>query len=256
MSDELYKPDPDDDYQFTDNENAVVYKADKPNVVKSILSQRRLWLGLAILVLGIIVYKLSGIFSKQNKLPQEITSLPKIEQPAPESHPVAPVKVPAPAVEPVIQPNNNPFLDKRLADVEQHNKEDTARLSHLEGRLDNINADFSALRAQLGQLQSELKTVSSQMLGLERDLAKAQEAAKPKPVAKSKPVVSIEARRPQYHVQAVLPGRAWLVRDEDSTTLTVAVGDALPGYGTIVNINPTRASVITSTGYTIPYKPD
>lgn len=254
MSDEIYKPDSEDEYQFTDNEAAVVYKADKKNPVKNILGQRRLWLGLAILIVGIVLYKLSSLFigNKANKFPDKLAALPKIEQPA---------TVPAQTsmetpVAPVSQSNNNPFqLDKRLADMEQHNQEDSARLNRLETQLNSVNRDFSQLKMQMSQLQNELRAVNGQISNLQQTLAKPVEQKAPVKLIK-KPAAPIVVHRPQYHVQAVLPGRAWLVKDEDMSTMTVAVGDILPGYGTIVSINPIRASVITSSGYTIPYKPD
>ncbi|MDF2867799.1 MAG: icmG dotF [Gammaproteobacteria bacterium] len=257
MSDEIYKPDSDDEYQFTDNETAVVYKAEKKNSVKGMLAQRRIWLAFAIIVIGIVGYKLLGVFtSKEGNFPEKSAALPKIGQTLPEPQ-VTPVITSEPALQPSTVNNHALLTEQDLANVKQRNQEDTARLSRLENRFNGVDNDFSLLKEQLNQLRGELRTLSTQLNNLQQKLPKPAEhkpvvMAKPKNQKPPAPVVS----RPTYHVQAVLPGRAWLVRDEDSATITVAVGDILPGYGTIININPTRASVITSTGYTIPYKPD
>lgn len=264
MSDEIYKPDS-DEYQFNDNEAAVVYKAEKKSFIQAVLAQRRIWLAIAIIVIVIVGYKLSDIFTyKADKTLQKPAALPQLgqslsEQPAKLTSLKA--QLPAASAESTLSlgvAKNNPALnDGRLTKLEQHNQENTASLSRVESRLNGINSDFSLLRDQLNQLKDELRTVNAQLNGLQQRLAKPTEQkkavnAKPKNQKSTVALVS----RPSYHVQAVLPGRAWLVSDDGSATITVAVGDALPGYGNIVSINPNRASVITSTGYTIPYKPD
>jgi hypothetical protein len=53
-----------------------------------------------------------------------------------------------------------------------------------------------------------------------------------------------------YYVQAIIPGRAWL-KNSQGQVITVGQGDAVPGYGTVTNINPQSGSVTTSTGTTI-----
>ncbi len=50
-----------------------------------------------------------------------------------------------------------------------------------------------------------------------------------------------------YNVQAVVPGRAWLM-SEAGKSLTVAVGDSLPGLGVVVDIDSLNGVVLTSAG--------
>lgn len=261
MSDEIYKPNSDDEYQFTDNEAAVVYKAEKKNFVQGVLAQRRIWLAIAIIVIGIVGYKLSDVFTDtKGKISEKPAALPELGQTlSKQQTEFTPIKSQSATSGPTSLSSkiaSSPALsDERLVQLEQHNQENTASLSRMESRLNGINSDFSLLRDQFNQLQGDLRTINAQLISLQQKLPKPIEqktAVRTKPENQKSQVIS----RPTYHVQAVLPGRAWLVRDQDSATITVAVGDVLPGYGNIVSINPNRASVITSTGYTIPYKPD
>lgn len=57
---------------------------------------------------------------------------------------------------------------------------------------------------------------------------------------------------PYYHVEAVVPGRAWL-RDHSGTTITVSKGDQIRGYGYVTNIDPENGVVVTSSGIVIRY---
>jgi hypothetical protein len=50
-----------------------------------------------------------------------------------------------------------------------------------------------------------------------------------------------------YNVQAVVPGRAWLMNDAGKS-VTVAVGDKLPGFGVVVDIDALNGVVVTSSG--------
>ncbi|NNM58805.1 MAG: hypothetical protein HKM04_03220 [Legionellales bacterium] len=52
---------------------------------------------------------------------------------------------------------------------------------------------------------------------------------------------------PDYYVQAVIPGRAWL-KSSNGQIITVTTGDAVPGYGTVETIDSQSGVVTTSTG--------
>jgi len=58
---------------------------------------------------------------------------------------------------------------------------------------------------------------------------------------------------PIYYLQGMVPGRAWLVL-ENGNTVTVDVGDTLPGYGKVTEISPVQGLVRTSNGAIIRYR--
>jgi intracellular multiplication protein IcmG len=54
-------------------------------------------------------------------------------------------------------------------------------------------------------------------------------------------------QRLKYYVQAVIPGRAWLIAT-NGATLTVREGTLISGYGVVKLIDPTQGRVLTSSG--------
>jgi intracellular multiplication protein IcmG len=81
--------------------------------------------------------------------------------------------------------------------------------------------------------------------------AKTIESLAAKPVVrKTHPIVGRNKPLVQYNIQAVIPGRAWIVAT-NGTTLTVREGSKVPGYGLVKLIDPNQGRVITSSGRVI-----
>ena len=55
-----------------------------------------------------------------------------------------------------------------------------------------------------------------------------------------------------YYIQAVIPGRAWLVSSQ-GLTITVREGTSVPGYGIVKLIDPNQGRILTSSGRTITF---
>jgi len=49
-------------------------------------------------------------------------------------------------------------------------------------------------------------------------------------------------------VEAVISGRAWLKTSKNGTSLSVGVGDTIPGYGKVIEINQAKATITTDNG--------
>jgi intracellular multiplication protein IcmG len=247
MSDDIYKPDADDEYQFTDNEQAVVYKSKPNKPLAGIFANRRMWLTIAFIIIAVVLYKLYGLYKANTSVPAiKVVPTPVMEQAV-----VQPKPLPAPiATEPA------PMQRQMGIDWAEAKQESAKRFSDVEQSLASVSRDNQAVRNQLSQVQNDMRALLNQMASLQQQLVKLSDTKKPiQPVTKAiakKPV----AVRPHYFVQAALPGRAWLVKAEDNSTLTVAVGDELPGYGKVITINPIQASVMTSSNYTISYRPN
>ncbi|MBA3536672.1 MAG: type IV secretion protein IcmG, partial [Tatlockia sp.] len=71
------------------------------------------------------------------------------------------------------------------------------------------------------------------------------EKAKPKPVRRRLIVKS--APRLMYFIQAIIPGRAWLIATNGST-ITVREGTRIAGWGVVKLIDPIQGRVLTSSG--------
>ncbi len=49
-------------------------------------------------------------------------------------------------------------------------------------------------------------------------------------------------------VEAVIAGRAWIKTSNTGKTLSVGIGDVIPGYGKVIDINQVKATITTDTG--------
>ena len=58
-----------------------------------------------------------------------------------------------------------------------------------------------------------------------------------------------------YNIQAVIPGRAWLIGSNGSI-LTVREGIKMKSYGTVRLIDPIQGRVVTSSGKIIRFSPE
>ncbi|PIQ44125.1 MAG: hypothetical protein COV52_08560 [Gammaproteobacteria bacterium CG11_big_fil_rev_8_21_14_0_20_46_22] len=114
------------------------------------------------------------------------------------------------------------------------------QVSDLKGRVSDLNA-------QLDAVNQSLQSVSGKLSDMQARAAK-ERAWRAQAKARHDAAVRHDKR---YFVEAVIPGRAWL-KAKDGSTVTVAVGDVLPGYGKIVSINPYSGVVMTSQGR-LPY---
>jgi intracellular multiplication protein IcmG len=131
-------------------------------------------------------------------------------------------------------------LDKRTATNQ-------AEIQKIEPANNEIKNSLVTITTQLNTVNHSLATISQQLQQLTEQL-------KP-PVRKvSRRMVPIRPRT-TYYVKAVIPGRAWL-QDNRGNTTTVSQGDTVPGYGTVLSINPQTGTLETSSGFYIQYKPN
>ena len=106
---------------------------------------------------------------------------------------------------------------------------------------------IEALDQMVVSLNNKIDSQSREVMALQAQ--KAPVVSKPKPI-KHKPVS--QAQKTKYFLQAVIPGRAWLIA-ENGSTLTVRDGSLIAGYGIVRLIDPNQGRVITSSGQVIQF---
>jgi hypothetical protein len=160
---------------------------------------------------------------------------------------------------PAPQPQNANLIKQDISSVVASQKQGESvlneRLNQLANKSDHMlssieNQEFQS-KSDIMNLQSSLSKldnqVSTQNLLLNRLAGFQEQQAKQvrmKEIARQHAVIT--ARRSKgYHVDAVIQGRAWL-RGLDGTTLSVSVGQVVPNYGTVLNINPISGTVTTT----------
>lgn len=208
-----------------------------------------------VVVLAMILYKFLGSFFHKDEAAIEdskATAPTQVQAFVPP--PATPVVVSAPVTPvPDVSP---PAPSPDLSDVNQ-------KLSNLEANQQGLRADVNALTSQLSTVANNINSVDTKVSALNQTLAQLAtrmeqqseeltrffaQQAKPRPV----PVVKRRVVTPQrqYYIQAIIPGRAWLIA-QNGSTLTVREGTIVPGYGTVRLIDPNQGRVMMSSGQVI-----
>lgn len=182
-----------------------------------------------------IVYKIFGLFfgGKPTEPP------PKV--------PVAQIESPAPM--PVPQTNEVTNQLNAAMVAQQNMRSD---IDNLNNQLSGLQSGNDALTAKVNALETTLQALASKIDADSNNIALLLQRTEPKPV-----IEPIQVRvkhhyrkRHIYHIQAVVPGRAWLIAN-DGSTLTVRPGSKLRGYGIVTGVNANKGIVSTSAGITI-----
>lgn len=160
--------------------------------------------------------------------------------------------------------------DKQIEEIAakiQNDKNNTAtKLSSFSNKVDTIINDSQDNAKHLRENDQKIEDVKEQVKTIASSLDKINasienlssriEAIKAvKPQVKAKKVVRRAAPvvLEKYDIVAMIRGRAW-VQSIKGVYLTIKVGDMLPTYGTILNIDEVHGIVNTSSGREIRYE--
>jgi len=131
-----------------------------------------------------------------------------------------------------------------LQETQQNIQSDLAGMNEhatrLDERLNTIMTSIEALGQRVEQLSSTLDVEAQR---IEHALT-----VKAHPLSNKKPSKGrVKKQVVSYNVEAVIPGRAWLV-GSNGVTITVSVGTAIEGYGRVRMIDAAQGRVLTSSG--------
>ena len=145
--------------------------------------------------------------------------------------------------------------NKKLIDLESAQSGLQAQVNELSTQLSGVNENVNAMVEHLKQLNDQMTQLAASVqeqakitVVLSNELK--QHAAK-KVIPKSRPFSS-GVPPVRYVLQAVIPGRAWLV-DSNGDTLTVREGSKVMPYGVVRYIDAKRGRVLTSSGRIIKF---
>lgn len=241
MTEEQYpvQPNEEEEYQFNELEDADLFgvePARKP--WQEYLKQPKVLISIGLAVAAFLFsWLLISLVSKE-----------------PEQKPEPQAKVEA---APAINPNEVNQLHQELTALALRQREYRNHAQYLEQRVATLAQQLTELKEENAKVADVLEVLIEQLIQQTQQLEKLAQAQKTNSQATNKKTAIKEEELPTYYVQAMIPGRAWLFKKErgTSTTLTVARGDSLPGYGQITAIDPSRGVVITNSGKVIGYEP-
>lgn len=232
---------------------------DFPSMLPKKDVKRNALIAVGLIVFAMVMYKLIGglFFSKKTTDEAVKGAIPPapIAEIAPQPQPVPSQIAPQPVqqVQPVVQENNS-ALKQKVDSIETNQQNVQSQVSSMNEQVGNVNNNVNNLSSQISKLNQTISDLTTQLARQSEEINVLMQRTKPKPIRR---VV-----RPQhygqaniYYINAVIPGRAWLIGTNGST-LTVREGTKIAGYGVVKLIDPMEGRVLTSSGRVIKFSQD
>lgn len=208
-------------------------------------------------VLAMLLYKFAGPFftKKTSSTNTGIVVPPVSSQPTLPIVEQTPIIITPPttvAELPKTSETADPQLSQKISALDLNQQTIRSDLNNANTQLSGINNNINNLNTKMANLAQLVNTMSMKMEQQSQQitmLIAAREKPKPRPIVKRAVAPSMV-----YFIQAVIPGRAWLISTNGST-LTVREGTSVPGYGIIKLIDPNQGRVLTSSGRIIRFSP-
>jgi intracellular multiplication protein IcmG len=265
--DDKEDPKENEDYQFNEDElmgsdlasgttPESKYETSSEVPPASSVTQRNAFIVVAGLITLYLIYRLVMWASSPSvDIPKKTLSTDiKVIKVQPKPVPSAPISttLPPPAITPT--PTASPDIEKKL----------TSLLS----AQDKLQADLQSLMTTVTGLQSNVQNVAAkidELTKLVNDLnVKIDNQATLIKVLEVKRVEPPKLRRIRHvrrvgvihepiYLQAVIPGRAWLIKRNGTDTITVREGTRVPGYGVVQLIDPNQGRVVMTSGRVITF---
>ncbi len=224
-----------------------------PNVVKMI--QKGL-IAIGAFLFVLVVYKVISSFFSSDKPKQEIKMAASIE-PTPKS-----AKMPLPVrttsttentqTTPVSTLTSTSTSSRDVTKLKEEQVRIENELSSIRTQMNTITQNMSDMATKMNDVKQTMLVLSerleqqSNQMGRLQAMSRSRRTASSTPPARRAPV----APKPTYSIQAIIPGRAWLMSSQGKP-LTVSKGSVVPGYGTVRLINAEVGRVFTSSGRVI-----
>lgn len=173
----------------------------------------------------------------------------------PAEKPVATFQQPITPVAPMPEVRSSSNMDNQISQ----------KLSTLESTQERIQTEYLSTNGQLSGMNTNINDIMTKITELNTTIAlyaaKVDEQSRIiEQLAKRASAQKLPSRRPasnktaspslKYFMQAVIPGRAWLIATNGST-LTVREGTMIAGLGMVTLIDPRQGRVLTSSGQVI-----
>lgn len=155
----------------------------------------------------------------------------------------------APIVEQQPKSTIDSELSQKLSTLDGVQNSMRSDLDSVNNQLNGMNQNLNSVIAKMAELNTLITNLSQkvdqQSRELEQMAIRREHAKRISHVSKKTAHATLK-----YYIQAVIPGRAWLI-GTNGTTLTVSEGTLIHGYGMVKLIDPNQGRVLTSSGQVI-----
>lgn len=203
-----------------------------------------------IVIVLLILYKIIASFYTDKDVPKKPLVTAKIK----EFHPPQVKKMqPIPVVIPPTVALEE-SVKQKLTVLEENQQSTKNSLTNVNDKLSGISTNLDSLMAKITELNSTIANLNTkidvQAHELDQLAIKHEETRK---IVQRKVIKGNSLLK--YNIQAIIPGRAWLIA-KNGSTLTVREGTDISGYGTVKLIDPNQGRVLTSSGAVIKFSQD
>jgi hypothetical protein len=141
----------------------------------------------------------------------------------------------------------NAVLANRVQTLENQMAQTTNQLGVYQNQAAKAASSADAMSKSLASAEQQMMQINNALQTLISAAKQKQQQAsiQPSPTSMMPPVRN-------YVIQAIIPGRAWLKAD-NGQIITVAVGDAIAGFGNVILIDPEQGLVQTDAGIKMTY---
>lgn len=261
----------DDEYQFSELDNNNVFDEEVGSgEVKSSMPSGENVKKFALIGFGVLVLAFLGFqqFKSSKSTTPKISKAPETSSSAKPTKEInivqsRPEPKPMPAVaakpDPFASMNNtassmvsrstvDPKLSQKLTDLQSSSRQASTNIRGLRSSVSKLDGSLNELNTKLGQMNANIALLAQELQSQQQVIASLKKKVK-KP-QKSKKVY----RKPKiFHIQAIIPGRAWLKTPEGKETVTVVEGTMIRGYGRVKIIDPHQGNVVFSSGKVVKF---
>jgi intracellular multiplication protein IcmG len=226
--------------------------------VKSVFLKSDMRRNAIIVVLGLVgIIVLFSIFSKfisdfnREKAEKDMSlQLARRNQMMQQSMVAAPVSRPMPVVDDKITQN--------LSNVQNQQQNMNNNLSVINNKLNGFGDNINDMSSQISSLNQSISDLNQQLDMQSKMMLRIMQSLKDKKIpTKTNVAKPAEFVLPKitYAVQAVIPGRAWLL-SSIGKSITVSEGSSISGYGVVNKIDAVNGDIVTSTGDIFHFNPE
>ncbi|MGC1182507.1 type IVB secretion system protein IcmG/DotF [Legionella sp.] len=208
--------------------------------------KRNAIIAVCIILFVMVLYKvLGGFFSgKSNTVAKgSIPSAPiNVGESQVQSQPVQAEIQP---IQPIVQ-KNDLVLARKVDSIETNQQNIQSQVSSMNEQAANINNNINNLSTQINKLNQTITDLTTQLNRQSEEISVLMDRTKPKPIRRMTRSYH-QNQASIYYINAVIPGRAWLINTNGST-LTVREGTKIAGYGVVKLIDSIEGRILTSSG--------
>lgn len=261
--------DHDEEYQFADLDAPPLDNTGAPHATDTVQDptdnsvvrtsrspvMRNALIVVAVVILAMLAYHFLGdrwfnFNAKNETKPIPARAIAAVPKPIPTPTPVLSVTPPVPEVTSPTPPAAvNAEITRKLTALEYSQQNMGSEVVSVNNQLNGINTNVNELATKMTQLSQIISALTAKVDAQSMEIEKLTVLARPKKVHVVRKILPAS---PHYYIQAVIPGRAWLIAS-NGATLTVREGSVVKGYGVIKLIDPLQGRILTSSGQVIKF---